>query len=59
MTYGVGFFLPNHPARWPAWRMNDDAVKAIILTAVGSALGAVLYHFFVYPLAAKHLSNNG
>jgi len=39
--------------------MNDDAVKAIILTAVGSALGAVLYHFFVYPLAAKHLSNNG
>lgn len=59
MTYGVAFWWTGRRRSESRERMNDDAVKAIILTAVGSALGAVLYHFFVYPLAAKHLSNNG
>lgn len=37
--------------------MNDEALKAILITAVGSALGALFYHFLVLPMAQKHLNN--
>lgn len=39
--------------------MSEATAKTIFLTAVGSAAGAALYHFIVYPFLAKHLTNNG
>lgn len=37
--------------------MSEEALKAILITAAGSALGALVYHFFVLPMAQKHLNN--
>lgn len=39
--------------------MDEQAVKAILVTAVGSALGAAFYTFIVLPWAQKFFSNNG
>lgn len=39
--------------------MSEATAKTIFLTAVGSAAGAALYHFVVYPFLVKHLTNNG
>lgn len=39
--------------------MNEAAVKAILITAVGSALGALAYHFVIYPWAIKNLNTLG
>lgn len=57
MTYGVGFRLPNHPRPESDPVMNDEALKAILIAAVGSALGALAYQFFILPMAQKYFNN--
>lgn len=59
MTYGVGFRLRGGAERVLAAAMNEQAVKAILITAVGGALASLLYHFVIYPWALKNLNNLG